>query len=307
MFSMLLLKLLFVLIFVLLAAAALLYSWNQKIAPTLAARWDRQVPRIPGTDWLRGASPESLGPERARGAILFIHGFNGAPNHFADLPRQAADEGWYVRVMTLPGHGTYPHAFQQTTPDELLGGVIEELQQLHERFGTVVLLGHSMGGSLAVLAAAQTGLASGLILAAPYFGLTRRLPFGPPPEWWIKKLARLIKWVPFPPRFHPIHRKSARQQITAYRWLHSDCGLTAMEVARRASDPEVLEKARIPALLIQSRNDTVTCPVRGAECFARLQAPWTEVVWLENSDHIVFWDYEADLVTRAVLSFLVRL
>jgi len=304
---MLLIKLLIVLGISILVVVALLYMWNHKIAPKLSARWDLRAPRIPGTNWLYGASPLSLGPKQAQGAVLFIHGFNGAPNHFADLPEKVAEEGWHVEVMTLPGHGTFPHEFQQTTPEELLGGVIEELQKLHESFGRVVLLGHSMGGSLAVLAAAQTGLASGLILAAPYFGLTRRVPFGPPPEWWVEKLARFIKWIPFPPRFHPIRRKSARHKITAYRWLHSDCGLTAMEIARRACDPAVLEKVRVPALLIQSRNDTVTCPVKGVECFSRLQAPWTEVVWLGNSDHILFWDYEADQVNNAVLSFLSRL
>ncbi|HOV60450.1 MAG TPA: alpha/beta fold hydrolase [Candidatus Hydrogenedentes bacterium] len=304
---MLLTQVLILLVFLVIAAIVLLYSWNHMIAPRLATRWEVRAPRIPGTPWLKGASPLSMGPERAHGAVLFIHGFNGAPNHFADLPEKVAQEGWYVRVMVLPGHGTSPRDFRETTPDDLLGAVIEELQLLHERFGNVVLLGHSMGGSLAVLAAAQTGLASGVILAAPYFGLTRHLPFGPLPEWWVRKLSRVIKWIPFPSRMHPIRRRSARKQITAYKWLHSDCGITAMEVARQAGDPAVLEKVRVPALLIQSRNDTVTCPVKGMECFARLRAPWTEVAWLENSDHIVFWDYEADNVTRAVLSFLSHL
>ncbi|HOQ90784.1 MAG TPA: alpha/beta fold hydrolase [Candidatus Hydrogenedentes bacterium] len=284
-----------------------LYTWNKYLAPWLSDRQDRYAKRIPGTSWLLGASPVTLGSSQAKGAVLFIHGFNGAPDHFADLPQKVAEEGWYVRVMVLPGHCTTPRNFLETSPEEMLDAVIEEIQPLYERFGNVVLLGHSMGGSLAVLAAATTSQISGLILAAPYFGLTRRFPWGPSPEWWVQKLSRYIQWIPFPAIFHPIRKKSARKKITAYRWLHAECGIKAMEIARRASDPEVLSKIRIPALLIQSVNDTVTCPLKGQRCFAQLQAPWTESLTVENSDHILFWDYEAPKITQAVLTFLAKL
>ncbi|HDP34785.1 MAG TPA: alpha/beta fold hydrolase [Candidatus Hydrogenedentes bacterium] len=118
-------------------------------------RYDDKTPRDPETGIMEGAAPRTLGPENTDKAILFVHGFSGTPNNFHDLPDQVAEAGWRVRVMLLPGHGTSPREFEKTSAEQLRQGVADELAPLRERYKTVVLVGHSMGGALATLTTAE--------------------------------------------------------------------------------------------------------------------------------------------------------
>jgi alpha-beta hydrolase superfamily lysophospholipase len=99
-----------------------LFVWN-RIADRIVARHDAATPRDPKTGIMRGAEAGDFGPENARGAVLFIHGFSGNGNHFERLPEQVAEAGWHARVLLLPGHGTVPADFEQTPADQLLDAV----------------------------------------------------------------------------------------------------------------------------------------------------------------------------------------
>ena len=154
------------------------------LSDRLVARYVAQAPRDPSTGILLGAEPRDIRPARPRGAVLLVHGFNGSPNNFNDLPDRLAAAGWRVRAMLLPGHGTTPYAFEQTTPDDLRAAVTATLRELRREHDAVALLGHSMGGALAVLAAAEEP-PDALLLVAPFFRVTHRW-FHPLP---VEKLA----------------------------------------------------------------------------------------------------------------------
>ena len=100
------------------------------LAGRLAVRANNRAPRNPDTGILIGAEPRDLGPVDAPVAVLFVHGFVGAGNNFADLPDRVAAEGSRVRVMRLPGHGTSPHDLKRVTADELLMAVFGEIEAL---------------------------------------------------------------------------------------------------------------------------------------------------------------------------------
>ena len=95
------------------------------------------TPRDSETGIAVGAEPRDLGPEDAPGAVLFIHGFVGGSNNFADLPDQVADAGWRVRCLRLPGHGTTPKDFAKTSADELVEAVRQEVKALRETLSLI--------------------------------------------------------------------------------------------------------------------------------------------------------------------------
>ncbi len=97
--------------------------------------------------------------------LLLVHGFTGAKEDFADHVDALAERGWWTVAPDLRGHGA---SFQPT--DEAgysLAHFADDLLALVEALAweRLVLLGHSMGGMAAQVAAvARPKVLDGLIL-----------------------------------------------------------------------------------------------------------------------------------------------
>jgi carboxylesterase len=273
---------------------------------SLVKRHDARVAHDPITGVRLGAEPQRLGSPSASGAVLFIHGFAGSPNNFNDLPNSVAAAGWYVNVMRLPGHGTSPFDFEKTTAQNLLDAVLMDIGELTSQYDRVVVVGHSMGGTLATLAAAQLTF-DGLVLAAPHFVVTEKVRSGLSPEQWTKLFAPWIRWIHFPERRRPVKRTEAQKDIVMYSWIPSKPSLPALDLAERARDMHLLQKVTEPLLLIHAEDDRVTAPKASREAFAHIRSEHKEYLPLHNADHHLFWDYDAELVTKEILRFLTRL
>ena len=278
--------------------------WN-RIADKNVERYERETPRVPGTDIMQGAEPRELGPEDTDKALLMVHGFVGTPNNFADLPDRIAAEGWRVRVMLLPGHGTRPHDFENTTAEALEQAVVDELAAMRERYKQVVLLGHSMGGALATLAAARIA-PDKLILVSPYYAVTHHWYYVLRPETWARLLRPLVRWIYRSEDMQPVNQVEMRANICSYQWMPTKGALTAIGLAACARQIRMLQGITMPVLLIHARKDSITDPKAAAEVFRVLPAKDKKAVWLDLSDHIVFWDYDRERVIDAVKDFLDR-
>ena len=266
-------------------------------------RYDKQARRDPETGILEWGGPRTLGPGDTDRAVLMVHGFAGTPNNFNDLPDRLAEAGWHVRAMLLPGHGTSPREFEQTTAPQLEAAVLAELAALKERFARVALIGHSMGGALATLAAAREQV-DFLVLAAPYYRITHQWYYMLRPETWAELLSPRVRWIYRSPAVQPVNLPESREKIISYHWIPTKSALTAMDLAERARSNAVISAVKAPTLLIHSRRDTVTDPSAAEDVFRRLPMPEKRLVWLQRSDHIIFWDYDQDEVAREVLDFL---
>lgn len=287
---------------VILALALILAAYNG-IALLLVASHDRNAPRDPETEILIGAEPRSLGPEDAPVAVLLIHGFIGAGTNFGELPQRLADAGHRVRVMRLPGHGTFPRDFARTPPAELIQGILDEIRPLKERHAKVVLVGHSMGGALSALAASLEEV-DGLVLGAPYFGVTHRWYYLLPAEVWARITGPFIRWVYRGDPFIRIKRTEVRGQILSYRWIPARGSATLLDLGNRAKDPEVLARIACPVLHLHSRDDGAASPRVAEAAFNAIGATNKRLVWLGNSDHHIFWDYDREEVIGEILRFV---
>lgn len=82
--------------------------------------------------------------------LLILHGFLGMSDNWKTLGRQFSEEGYQVHLIDQRNHGRSPHS------DEfnylLLARDVKEYCDLH-KLKNCVLLGHSMGGKVAMLAA----------------------------------------------------------------------------------------------------------------------------------------------------------
>ncbi len=286
-----------------LAAVLLVYNG---VAFNLALHGEDHKPRDPATGLLVGSEPRDLGPEDSPCAALFIHGFGGAGTDFAGLPERLAESGWRVRVMLLPGHGTHPRDMGRQTPETLLDAVRDEVRGLRERHDTVVLISHSMGGALSTLAASEMPV-DGLVLGAPYFGVTYRWYYVLPPELWGQMTAPFVRWVYKGRLFMQVNRKEAREHIVCYTWLPSSAIRTLTRLGKRARADETLEKVTCPVLVLHGRNDVASSPKAMEKALERMASRDKRLVWLERSNHHMYWDYDQEQVFDEILAFAAKI
>ncbi|MCO8128457.1 alpha/beta hydrolase [Acidimicrobiia bacterium EGI L10123] len=97
--------------------------------------------------------------------LLLVHGFTGGRVDFADHMEALAEAGWWVVAPDLRGHGDswHPEDESEYSFDHFAGDMLSLVDALGwDRF---VLLGHSMGGMIAQVAAAKRpGALDGLVL-----------------------------------------------------------------------------------------------------------------------------------------------
>ena len=266
---------------------------------------DNRAARNRETGILLGAEPRSLGPEDAPGAVLFVHGFLGAGNNFATLPDQVAQAGWRVRVMRLPGHGTSPKDLRETTADDLAGAVALEVRALKARHERVVLVGHSMGGALSVLTAAGDEV-DGLVLGAPYFGVTHYWYYVLTPETWTRIASPFMRWLYKGNVVLTVNRREVNRQIVTYRWTPMKAVTVLMEIGHRVNGPGILPAVTCPVLLLHGREDGAAEPAAALAALEKMGSEDRRSVILERSDHQLFWDYDRELVAQETLEFLAR-
>ena len=115
-------------------------------------------------------SPFFMENPDSKGLVMFIHGFLGSPRQFADLAQRVYDCGYSAASLLLPGHNCSVREFATVTMEDWqnhLGGEIERLSLNHSK---IILVGHSMGGLLALNASIKFSncVKSVFIIASPF-------------------------------------------------------------------------------------------------------------------------------------------
>jgi carboxylesterase len=103
-------------------------------------------------------------------AALLIHGFPGSPAEMRPLGTAFREIGWTVQGVTLPGLGADFETLEKRGFLDWTNTVREAAIALKKNHSVVIFIGYSMGGALALHAAAEEPPA-GLVLLAPFWTL----------------------------------------------------------------------------------------------------------------------------------------
>lgn len=134
-------------------------------------------------EWLPALSRAGTKPEKG---ILLIHGLGDSPWSFHDLARQLAAQGFLVRTVLLPGHGTRPEDLLDVTLEDWQRVVREQAEVLRRDVGQVYLGGFSTGANLALEYAYAHPDVAGLVLFSPAFQSNSRYDWLTPLIGWIR-------------------------------------------------------------------------------------------------------------------------
>ncbi len=226
----------------------------------------------------RGIYVESWLPERRsrRKPLLFVHGELGGSWLWERYLGYFAGRGWEGHALNLRNH----HWSQTADPAELSFEMfVDDVAAVMGRLGSgVVVIGHGMGGLLA-LKAAERQPASGLVLVAPEAPGELRLPahqheLREIPELYGKSM---IGWATLPERLQRDHPDLSIADILRIQHLMGqkphESGRARRAVLRGIRvDRRFLE--RVPMLVIGAGLDRQV-PVESAERLAEwLDAPY---------------------------------
>lgn len=241
------------------------------------------------TTRLAGASPwrSDGGP----GGVVCVHGFTGHPGNLRAVAEALAAAGLAVELPLLPGHGTAVEDMLPTTFDDWCAEVLAAHDRLAARCTSVVALGQSMGGTLALWLALQRPLA-GLVLVNP---LVR-----PQPDEVLEMVRGMVDEgeVVLPGSGSDIADPDVVE--SAYAGTPLPPLLSLMDGVADL-EPRLGEIA-CPVLLLTSRQDHVVDPADSDHLAAAVGGP-VERVWLERSYHVAALDYDREIVVERSLAF----
>src|SRR5687768_3783788 len=102
-----------------------------------------------GTSMTVLAGAEAYHHEGGPIGALLCHGFTGTPQSMRPWAEHLAGQDLTVTLPLLPGHGTRWQELNRTTWHDWYAEDERALLALHQRCDTVVVMGLSMGGTLA--------------------------------------------------------------------------------------------------------------------------------------------------------------
>jgi carboxylesterase len=239
-----------------------------------------------------GAEPFAAGGGPS--GALFLHGFGGTPFAMRATAERLAAR-WRVDVPLLPGHGTSVEDLEACGWEDWTSAAEEAFAALSARCDRVVVVGHSMGGTLACWLAEHHADICGIAVVNPLVA-----PFDDD----IAGAARALlesgtKVVPGAP---PDVADSAAADYPTY----GATPLAAFLSLNEGVADVALGLGRIvcPVLLLSSREDHVVAPSNG-DLLARSVGGPCERVWLERSFHAAMVDYDHEEIEARIEAFAV--
>jgi carboxylesterase len=235
---------------------------------------------------------------RARSGILLVHGFRGSPFSLRPLGELLAAHGFAVELPLLPGHGSTWRDMLPTRYDDWRAHVIASARALAARTDRVVLVGLSMGGTLAldVASSGEANVAGVVTINAQI--LDRRgivVKLGP----YLEKILPVVPASVAGLTANDIAKPHVSE--AAYGWVPSKAGNSLLRALPRVRGQ--LARMPCPVLVMYSRNDHSVSPANSRALLQLIRCPKLDELVLERSYHVATLDYDQALIEERVMAF----
>ena len=226
--------------------------------------------------------------------VVLIHGFTGAPKEMRQLGDALHKRGLSVLGVRLAGHATQPEDMRRTRWWDWLASVEDGINLLSGSCDRVFYAGLSLGGDLALIAAARIPPTGVIAMSAP-FTIDRRARY-------LKLVSWLVPW--YKKNGKPAPTQDMQHRHVEY-FAYPTRSLSELYAATQAMQ-QSLGNINVPVLLINSKSDP-TVPFEHASRIKQLlKAPQVDQIVLETSGHVVTEDDEKEIVFDAVYQFIQK-
>ena len=221
--------------------------------------------------------------------VLLLHGFTGTAAQMRMLAQSLHRQGFTVMGINLPGHASTMDDMARRTWDDWLTAAKEAFLQLKAKCDDVSVVGHSMGGCLALILAQQlqptaiAPIAAPMGTRAPLWAATLAAPFMKT-VWWKKRDA------------HSVPLESTYDY--GYPGFHCVCARHLSRMIRMARRD--LHAVTCPILVVQSHADETITPDSADVILRGVSSEVKRVLWLENVPHLCTISNEASRIAEII-------
>ena len=232
--------------------------------------------------------------------VLLIHGYTGAPAEMRPVGEALAAHGIGSIGLRLRGHGTHPDDMLDCTYQDWLDDVEQALSQLLARCDRAVLVGLSMGGTLALNIAAHHAddprVAGVVPICAPLVLDDWRLGL-------VKFASKFVRWQSW--GVPDIKNRDAWHRHVGYRRFRVATLTQLLDLTRETAAH--LAQVRQPLLVVQASEDHVV-PARNAQLIHdSVSSSQRAVLLLDNCYHVVTVDHASEQLNAEIVRFVQQL
>ena len=230
--------------------------------------------------------------------VLLVHGYTGAPAEMRLLGEYLNVKGGFTLLgVCLAGHCETVEKLEQTSWPDWYQAVEDGVKELHRQCSHVYIAGQSMGGLLAIKAAAELPVERLALLATPVFLYDRRVPF-------IKILQFFI------PRLHTgqYSYNVPEEYMQGYTEMPTKPVSSLLELIKLCKTA-YLDKITIPTIILQGDADRTVKPESAAYIFEHLQNvpdAQKEIFRLPGARHVLTLDDAREKVYEMCLEFFEK-
>ena len=226
--------------------------------------------------------------------VLLIHGFTGLPAGMLLLGEVLNRAGFNVICPRLAGHGTSEKDLMRTTKDDWYNSVLDGFYILRGICDKIFVVGHSMGGLLALKLATEFDIPKIVTLAAPIFiddGLG--LKNLPPKEFCgnAYTFTPRKKLTDVPPAVNNVYDKTPL--------------ISVHEVIDIINDvKKLLPKVTTPILIMQGEEDHTVQPRSARFIMDNVGSTEKKIITVPNAGHLLPFAEQREFVFEHTLEFL---
>ena len=228
-------------------------------------------------------------------AVLLVQGFAGNTAELLPLGKFLGSRGYTVLAPRLPGHGTRAEDMIRTNAEDWLDAVRDAYAVLKGFAQDIVVVGASMGGSLAILLAAEKQVKGIVTLAAPIFIAQEQGISALPPKELLTSSD-----------FTPENKRNIVNVPQAANLIYDKIPLLSvydlLEVIERSKN--CLPQITSPSLIIHGKSDT-TAAVESAPYIGKhIGSSRKEVALLDGAGHLLPLMEGREAIFEKICTFL---
>jgi carboxylesterase len=231
-----------------------------------------------------------------RTGCLLVHGFTGAPKEMRWMGEYLGNLGYTILGVRLAGHATRPEDMRQTRWEDWLTSIEDGYYLLKDMTDYIFVIGLSLGGILSLKFTADHPVSGVVAMSTPYaLPADPRLPF-------IGIISLFMPWMKQGPS--DWHNPEAGIDHICYPYYPLRA---VMQLRESLSEMRAaLPKISAPVLLIHSHQDKGVPPSNAEKIYASIGSHQKQLLWVENSGHVIPREPDRLLVFNATHEFIQR-
>lgn len=241
------------------------------------------------------SSPITAGEASAPNRVVILHGYTGSPDEFRDFAAELATRtNAYVTAPLLPGHGTDVNDLLPLWFDDIYAAAREHVREAAASGKPLVIIGHSFGGYLALLAAAEFPPKAIVITVMPYH---LRFPLNIPFMSYILRLKYLWE--------KKLSDKEMSERVGKFYYKHMPGKALWLLLEGKERVNKILKSITAPMLTVHGNTDGIAWPDSGNAVLEQTaRNPHNKAVILDNKSHGIFYGDGRSDVQALILQFV---